>query len=102
MFLLKAIGPPHIVGAISLVAGVHTVCAVLMLPWPLAGIYVTGGAGALSERVVGVTQAFQKLPFLHASRHGTEPPFGPPRASLFAFIALGVAAVRLCPAGAPP
>jgi hypothetical protein len=78
-FPLHHFGPPHVVGIISLVVLAITIYA--RYSKCLAGtwrwIYVVGAMIALYLNVfVGVVQAFQKLPALHAiAPTQTEPPF---------------------------
>jgi len=98
-FPSKLIGPPHVVGAISLL--VLFVTTVALYGRGLRGrwraIYVVGAVTALYlNAFVGVTQAFQKLPALHAlARTGTEPPFLIVQAAtLILFVALGRQALR--------
>jgi hypothetical protein len=79
MFHSAKIGPPHIVGAISLV--VLAVCLLALYAYHLAGawrwIYVVTAVLAQYLNVfVGVVQAFQKIPFLNQfAPKGNEPPF---------------------------
>jgi len=99
LFHSKAIGPPHIVGAISL--------AVLLVA--LAGLYgrhlagrwrvayvVTAVFALYLNCFVGVVQAFQKIGFLNAlAPKGNEPPFAIAQGVLLlATIAAGWLAVR--------
>jgi hypothetical protein len=78
-FPFHRLSPPHIVGIISLV--VLTLAIVARYPLHLAGawrwIYVITAVIALYLNVfVGVVQAFQKIPALHAiAPHQSEPPF---------------------------
>ena len=99
MFPLKTIGPPHIVGAISLVLLAAALFGLYAAR--LAGmwrpVYVATAVASLYLNVfVGVVQAFQKLPFLTPlAPTGTEPPFvAAQAATLLLFVALGWAAVR--------
>lgn len=99
MFPLTKVGPPHIVGAISLVVLAVTVPA--LYKFRLAGswrwIYVAGAVLSLYLNVfVGVVQAFQKLPTFNAlAPTQTEPPFLIAQVVvLVAFIALGIVAAR--------
>lgn len=99
LFHSKAIGPPHVVGALSLVI-------LGMAVWALYGrklhgtwrsTYVVCAVAALYLNVfVGVVQAFQKIPPLHGmAPNGSEPPFVITQVVvLAAFAALGVLAVR--------
>lgn len=99
LFHSKAIGPPHIVGGLSL--------AVLGLAvWALYGrkldgawrpIYLVCAVVALYLNVfVAVVQAFQKIPPLHGlAPNGSEPPFIATQAVvLVAFIALCILTVH--------
>jgi hypothetical protein len=99
LFPLKAIGPPHIVGAISLLLFVP--CLLGLYTFRLAGkwrwIYVVTAVTALYLNVfVGVVQAFQKIGFLHAlAPKGSEPPFAIAQGLvLLLFIVLAVVAAR--------
>lgn len=98
-FPLKAVGPPHIVGAISLV--VLAVALYALYGAKLAGIWrvtyvVTAVAALYLNCFVGVVQAFLKLGPLHAlAPAGTEPPFVAAQgATLVLFVVLGWLAVR--------
>jgi hypothetical protein len=98
-FHSKAIGPPHIVGVISLV--ILAAVLVALYARHLAGIwrpiYVIGAVAALYLNCfVGVVQAFQKLAFLRPlAPTGTEPPFLVAQAAtLVVFVVLGVMAMR--------
>jgi len=79
MFRSEAFGPPHVVGTISLI--VLAVALVALYAKELAGwwrlIYVVTATTALYLNFfVGVVQAFQKLPALHAlAPTQSEPPF---------------------------
>jgi hypothetical protein len=99
LFPLKAIGPPHIVGAISLLLFVP--CLLGLYTFRLAGkwrwIYVVTAVTTLYLNVfVGVVQAFQKIGFLHAlAPKGSEPPFAIAQGLvLLLFIVLAVVAAR--------
>jgi hypothetical protein len=106
-FHSKAIGPPHIVGVISLV-----VLAIAL--WALYGrklvgvwrpVYVVTAVLALYLNCfVGVVQAFDKIPALHAlAPKGTEPPFAAAQgATLLLFIVLGYLAMRAYRLGSAP
>ena len=78
-FPIVKVGPPHIIGAISLV--ILAVAIAARYAFHLAGvwrpIYVFTAVTALYFNVfVGVVQAFLKIPALHAlAPHGSEPPF---------------------------
>lgn len=113
MFHSAAIGPPHIVGAISLIVLAIALAAIYM--YRLAGrwrwIYVIAAVLALYLNVfVGVAQAFQKLPFLHRlAPAGSEPPFVIAQTVvLLVFVGLGVGAAKnfrspsIMPVGAIP
>jgi hypothetical protein len=99
MFPLARIGPPHVVGAISLI--VLAVAFLALYSRRLAGhwrwIYVATAVLALYLNVfVGVVQAFQKLPFVHRlAPTQSEPPFVVVQfAVLLIFVALGFGAAR--------
>jgi hypothetical protein len=99
MFPLKAIGPPHIVGAISLVVLTFTLLGVYV--YRLAGawrwIYVIGALLSLYLNVfVGVVQAFQKIPALNVfAPTQTEGAFVAAQSVvLLLFVALTIAAVK--------
>jgi len=99
LFHSKAIGPPHIVGAISLVVLAITVYA--RYPGALVGssrwIYVVGAVLALYfNSFVAVVQAFDKIPSLHVlAPTGSEPPFAVAQGIvLLFFIFSGYRAVR--------
>jgi hypothetical protein len=106
-FHSKAIGPPHIVGVISLV-----VLAIAL--WALYGrklvgvwrpVYVVTAVLALYLNCfVAVVQAFDKIPALHAlAPKGTEPPFAAAQgATLLLFIVLGYLATRAYRPGSGP
>jgi hypothetical protein len=108
MFPSAAIGPPHIVGAISLVVLAFTLVA--LYGYRLAGrwrwVYVSTAIAALYlNTFVGVVQAFQKIPALNVlAPKGSEPPFAIAQGLVFAlFLGLGVMAVRkFHPMGTPP
>jgi hypothetical protein len=98
-FHSKAIGPPHVVGVISLV--VLAVALLALYGRKLAGIwrpiYVVAAVTALYLNCfVGVVQAFQKLAFLHPlAPTGSEPPFAIAQgATLLVFALSGYLAVR--------
>jgi len=98
-FHSKAIGPPHIVGALSLVILALAMWALYVrkLDGAWRPIYVAGAVVALYLNVfVGVVQAFQKIGPLHQlAPNGSEPPFIVAQlAVLIAFAALGICAVR--------
>jgi hypothetical protein len=99
LFHSTAIGPPHIVGAISLV--ILAAAIVALYQFRLRGaarwIYVLGAVVALYLNVfVGVVQAFQKVPVFRAlAPTQTEPPFLVAQLLvLAAFVGLGVIATK--------
>jgi hypothetical protein len=99
MFPLKTIGPPHIVGAISLV--VLAVALVALYVYRLAGkwrwIYVATAVLSLYLNVfVGVVQSFQKLAFFTPlAPTQSEPPFLIAQVVvLAAFVIFGLVAVK--------
>jgi hypothetical protein len=99
MFPFTAVGPPHIVGAISLVVLAFTLLALYV--YRLAGhwrwIYVSTAIAALYlNTFVGVVQAFQKIPALNVlAPKGSEPPFAIAQGLVLAlFVAMGVLAVK--------
>jgi len=98
-FHSKAIGPPHIVGVISLVVLAASLFALYVRK--LAGVwrpvYVATAVLALYLNCfVLVVQAFQKVAFLNAfAPTGTEPSFAAAQgATLLLFVVLGFLAVR--------
>jgi hypothetical protein len=108
MFHSKAIGPPHIVGAISLV--VLTLAIVALYLRHLAGfwrvVYIVGAIFSLYlNAFVAVVQTFLKISFFNAlAPTQTEPPFLVAQAlTLGVFIVLGVLSLkRFHPAVATP
>jgi len=99
LFHSEAIGPPHVVGAISLV--VLAVAAYALYARHLAGAwraaYVVAALLALYLNCfVGVVQAFQKLPALHdLAPNGSEPPIAIAQlVVLAAFALLGYRSLR--------
>lgn len=99
MFHSKAIGPPHIVGAISLVVLALAIYA--LYGRHLAGfwrvVYVFGAVFSLYLNCfVAVVQSFQKIPVFNAlAPTQTEPPFLVAQAlTLGLFILLGVLSLR--------
>ena len=104
-FHSKAIGPPHIVGVISLV--VLAVALLALYGRRLAGVWrpvyvVTAVLALYLNSFVAVVQAFLKIPALHAlAPAGSEPPFAIAQVLvLLAFAGLGYLAVkRYQPAG---
>jgi hypothetical protein len=98
-FHSKAIGPPHVVGAISLVVLAISLLAIYVrkLVGEWRAVYVVTAVIALYLNCfVGVVQAFDKIPALHAlAPKGTEPPFAAAQgATLLIFVILGYLAVR--------
>jgi hypothetical protein len=98
-FHSASFGPPHVVGAISLVILALTIPALYALH--LAGfwrtIYVVGAVTTLYlDAFVAVVQAFQKLPFLEPlAPTQSEPPFLVAQVLVLAiFVALGFGAVK--------
>ncbi len=98
-FHSAGIGPPHVVGAISLL--VLAIACVALYLRRLAGAWrgafvVTAVIGLYLNTFVGVVQAFQKLPPLNKlAPTGSEPPFAIAQGlTLALFIALGVFAFR--------
>jgi hypothetical protein len=98
-FPLTAIGPPHIVGAISLVVLAVALFALygrkLAGPWRV--VYVVSAVLALYLNVfVGVVQSFAKVTYLNKlAPTGSEPPFGVAQAIvLILFVVIGFLATR--------
>jgi hypothetical protein len=98
-FHSKSFGPPHVVGAISLVA--LAVATFALYGRKLAGVWrgtwvVTAVIGLYLNVFVLVVQAFGKLPALHAlAPNGSEPPFAVAQGlTLVLFVVLGVQAFR--------
>ena len=98
-FPVTAIGPPHIVGAISLV--VLAVALFALYGRRLAGawrvVYIVCAVLALYLNVfVGVVQSFGKFAYLNKfAPTGSEPPFAVAQGVvLVLFVLLGIAAVR--------
>ena len=98
-FPLKAIGPPHIVGAISLVVLAVALFALygrkLAGPWRV--VYVVSAVCALYLNVfVAVVQSFGKVTYLNKlAPTGSEPPFGVAQAVvLILFVVIGFLATR--------
>ena len=99
MFPLKQVGPPHVVGAISL--AVLAVALYALYERRLAGrwrwIYVVAAVAALYlNAFVGVVQAFQKIPFFNAlAPTRTELPFAIAQLlTLGIFVFSGILGVR--------
>jgi hypothetical protein len=108
LFPLKQIGPPHVVGAISLVVLAISLFALygaqLAGRWRAAYV-VTAVIALYLNAFVGVVQAFQKIGPLHAlAPKGTELAFAAAHGvTLVVFAALGWLAVRnYRPAAAVP
>lgn len=98
-FPLTAIGPPHIVGAISLVVLAVALYALYgrKLAGPWRAIYVASAIVALYLNVfVAVAQSFDKVTYLHQfAPTGSEPPFAVVQAVvLILFVAIGFMALR--------
>ena len=98
-FPIKAFGPPHVVGAISLVVLAVALFALysrrLTGPWRV--VYVASAVFALYLNVfVGIVQSFDKVTYLHKfAPTGSEPPFGVTQAVvLILFVLIGILAVR--------
>ena len=100
-FLLvrPTIGPPHIVGVISLVD--LAIALVALYRFRRVGIWrpiyaITAVFALYLNCFVLVVQAFQKIPFLHPlAPTGSEPPFAIAQGLvLIAFIIAGIVAVR--------
>jgi hypothetical protein len=99
LFHSKAVGPPHVVGAISLVVLLLAIVAryACALQGAWRGTYVIAAVLAFYlNGFVGVVQAFQKIAPLHAlAPTGSELPFAAAQGLvLLAFVAVGVAAYR--------
>lgn len=99
MFPLTKVGPPHIIGAISLVVLALTLFALYSkhLAGPWRWIYVTTALLALwLNCFVAVVQAFLKIPFLHRlAPQGNEPAFAIAQLVVLAlFVWLGWRAVK--------
>ncbi|HXQ14994.1 MAG TPA: hypothetical protein VN814_10280 [Caulobacteraceae bacterium] len=107
LFHSKSFGPPHVVGAISLV--VLAIGLFALYGRQLAGAWrgtwvVCAVIGLYLNVFVGEVQAFGKLPALHAlAPNGSEPPFVVAQGlTLVLFVVLGIAAFRrFKPAPAP-
>jgi hypothetical protein len=104
MFPITVIGPPHIVGAISL--AVLAVALVALYGFHRIGIwrsiYIASATLAFYlNAFVGVVQTFQKIgPFHSLAPTQTEPPFLVAQILvLLAFVGLGFAAIRRFKAG---
>ena len=99
MFPFVKVGPPHVFGVISLVLLAFTLLA--LYRYRLVGrwrwIYITTAIFALYlNSVVGIVQAFQKIPALNAlAPQGNEPPVAVAQGLLLMlFVVAGVIAVR--------
>jgi hypothetical protein len=99
LFHSKMIGPPHILGVISLIDLAIALWALYV--GKLAGVWrptyaVTATIALYLNFFVLVVQAFDKVPALHAlAPTGKEPPFAAAQGVvLIAFIVVGVLAVR--------
>jgi hypothetical protein len=99
LFHSTSIGPPHVVGVISLV--ILAVALLALYVYGLTGswrwIYVVTAVMALYLNVfVGVVQAFQKLPFFQTlAPTQSEPPFLVAQAAVLAlFVVCGIMAVK--------
>ncbi len=99
LFHSKSLGPPHVVGFISLLA--LTIAMIARYRMKLAGIwrfiYVVSSVLALYLNVfVAVVQAFQKLPSLHTlAPTGSEPPFAATQLLVLAvFVGVGALAAK--------
>jgi hypothetical protein len=99
LFHSASFGPPHVLGIISLVALAAALFALygrkLAGGWRAAYV-VTAVLSLYLNVFVGVVQAFQKVPALHAlAPKGSEPPFAVAQlVVLVAFGVLGFLAVR--------
>ncbi len=98
-FHSTSFGPPHVVGAISLV--ILAVAIAALYVFHLEGfwrwVYIAGAIMALYFNVfVGVVQAFQKLSLLQAlAPTQSEPPFVVAQLVVLAiFVAIGIGAVK--------
>jgi hypothetical protein len=98
-FHSKVIGPPHVVGVISLVDLAIALAA--LYAFKRAGIWrpvytITAVIALYLNCFVGVVQAFQKIPSLHAlAPTGSEPPFAVAQGLvLIAFALAGFLTVR--------
>jgi hypothetical protein len=104
-FPIVAVGPPHIVGVISLIvlsAAVYAFYAA-RLSGAWRGLYIGAAIFALYLNVfVLVAQIFAKVPAAHAlAPTASEPPFLVAQAAtLAAFVGLGVLALRRPPLAA--
>jgi len=99
LFPIKAIEPPHIVGALSLVLLIP--CLLGLYMYKLAGnwrwTYVITAVAVLYLNVfVGMVQAFGKIGFLHTlAPKGNEPPFAVAQGVvLVLFVIIAIVGVR--------
>ena len=106
LFHSAKIGPPHIVGAISLV--VLAVSLVALYGKHLVGVWrrvyvITAVVALYLNAFVGVVQAFGKIPALNAlAPKGSEPPFAVAQLLvLILFVVLGYLAVKRFHPAAP-
>lgn len=92
LFHSKGFGPPHVVGAISLIVLLAAILALYVrkLQGAWRGIYVVTAVLALYlNAFVAVVQAFDKAPALHAlAPKGNEPPFGAAQLVVLIFFAI--------------
>ena len=93
------IGPPHIVGVISLID--LAIALIALYQFKRVGIWrpiytITAVFALYLNFFVLVVQSFQKIPFLHAfAPTGSEPPFAIAQGLvLIAFVIAGIIAVR--------
>lgn len=99
LFHSKSLGPPHIVGIISLLVLAVAIVALyrMKLVGPWRWLYVISAVLALYLNVfVGVVQAFQKVPSLKAlAPTGSEAPFAAAQSAvLIVFVCLAVLAAK--------
>lgn len=99
LFHSKSLGPPHVIGLISLLVLAGAIVALyrMKLVGAWRPLYVVGAMLALYlNAFVGVVQAFQKVPSLRAiAPTGSEPPFAATQlAVLIVFVCLGVLATK--------
>jgi hypothetical protein len=97
MFPFQGVGPPHVIGVISLVLLTLAVAGLYgkRLAGPWRWIYVVTAVTSLYLNVfVGVVQAFEKVPFLTPlAPTQSEPPFAVVQlAVLVLFVVLGIRA----------
>jgi hypothetical protein len=99
LFPSMHLGPGHVIGAVSLIVLLPTLLALYRhrLAGPWRRFYVMGAMTALYLNIViGIWQAFGKIPFLHPLAPGltAAPLVGAQFAMLAIFIVLGVLAVK--------